>query len=223
MGVQLKSQRKFKRNGTKWRSDTRLTVEQQQQVKENLPLVRMLARRLALKMAKSRSHREMLFEDFYSIGVEALCYAVDRFNPNAGYTFSTYAGTVINSDIQKNFAKDISKGITLKNDFRLKPKELIGAVLSLDQKIYTDENDVSLADAIPDPSSVTVNANNEDKLFIEQVLTCLTLREKQVFDLYYFEGLKRAQVGRHLGLRDSNVARILQRAKVKILARFTNL
>ena len=104
-----------------WKEDTcnvqnEENEERKRMVEENIGLIHMVLKRF--------SGRGYEMEDLFQIGAIGLMKAVERFDPNLGYTFSTYAVPVIIGEIRRFLRDDglvhISRKI--KDDLRLVTK-----------------------------------------------------------------------------------------------------
>lgn len=104
-----------------WKEDTcnvqnEENEERKRMVEENIGLIHMVLKRFA--------GRGYEMEELFQIGAIGLMKAVERFDPNLGYTFSTYAVPVIIGEIRRFLRDDglvhISRKI--KDDLRLVAK-----------------------------------------------------------------------------------------------------
>ncbi len=92
-----------------------------------------------------------------------------------------------------------------------------GAVLvSLDEsRSGEDQEPSTLADHLPDPNAVDVEARLEDeqsRLVILRTLDQLPEQERLVVSLYYYERMTLNEIGRALGISESRVSQVHSRA-----------
>ena len=80
------------------KADDVMTPEQEQMVLDNMRLVHYFARKLAPRLADGNSYD---YEDLVGEGQVALIKAVERFDPDKGFKFSTFAGTTIDGAMRR--------------------------------------------------------------------------------------------------------------------------
>ena len=120
----------------------KLNREQQAMVEANMPLV-------GFAINKYMKSAPMEYEDMVSVGYISLCKAVQKYNPNSGTKFSTYAVMTIVRGIQRDMLP-----------LRRKKRGAGYVTLSYD-KILEDVNERSVRELIlgyePDFSNEVVN------------------------------------------------------------------
>jgi RNA polymerase sigma factor (sigma-70 family) len=59
------------------------------------------------------------------------------------------------------------------------------------------------------------------KQLVQQGMGCLDARQRIVVELYYWQGLTTAEIGKEIGLKEGHVQVTLHRARQKMKARLT--
>jgi RNA polymerase sigma factor for flagellar operon FliA len=155
-------------------------------------------------------------QDFFQFGIEGLSEAIDRFDPNYGTKFETYAiqrirGKIID-EIRKLQIKprvnsygdtEYIKNVSLSH-------EVEGAeVYSLNETIPSDVE-------LPDESL----QKKEQKEILINAIGALEERDRQLIALYYYENLNYKEIAELLGITVSRVSqvhsRILKELKEKL-------
>lgn len=158
-------------------------------------------------------------QDFFQFGIEGLSEAIDRFDPNYGTKFETYAiqrirGKIID-EIRKLQIKprvnsygdtEYIKNVSLSH-------EVEGAeVYSLNETIPSDVE-------LPDESL----QKKEQKEILINAIEALEERDRQLIALYYYENLNYKEIAELLGITVSRVSqvhsRILKELKEKLQGR----
>ncbi len=196
-----------------------------QTVTENLGLVHLCARRF--------SGRGLEYDDLYQAGCLGLVKAAQRFEPERGLRFSTYAVPVILGEIRRLFrdggAMRVSRGL----------RELAARVLKLSQAMIEKEGRAPTIDelaqalevpperaalalgALRQPVSLTAGPEGEqvevpidppeegltERLSLRQQLERLEPRDRQLLELRYFQGLTQGRTGAELGMTQVQVSR----------------
>lgn len=154
-------------------------------------------------------------DDLLQIGIEGLIKAVDSFDYQKGYAFTSYASRVISNELNMKFRK----------------MKYLKMIISLDQLIdSTDEdNTLTFDEVIKDPNSdfeadimhMTVLS------LLESALDCLTEKQRNViidyFGLYDHEALRQERTGKKYGHSGSYICRIkqiaLKKMKINLLSK----
>jgi RNA polymerase sigma factor for flagellar operon FliA len=200
-----------------------------EQIKKYLPMVRAIARRISTKLPR---HYDI--EDLVSDGVMGLMAASDRFDPERGVKFETFATYYIKGAILDN----LPKLPTIQN--KHKPVEVESSedgedelqsdavalqskvtqitysyILSLDapQGSGDDGEDFNLLKQLGKSDTVQHEMELEElqqtlRLAIEQ----LPIQERTTLRYYYFHHMSFSEIGQKLGLSESWVSRIHRRA-----------
>lgn len=191
-------------------------------VKRYMPLVRSIARRLSMKLPK---HYD--FNDLVSDGVVGLLLAIERFDPERGVKFETFATYYIKGSILDNLPKlpKVPKRDTSyksveevesdsANLFKKVTKTAYSYILSLDAPAGSDGSE-----SFTLLSQLGQGDNVERDIEFEQLQKTLTWvieqlphQERTTLKLYYFQKLPFNEIGRRLGLSESWVSRIHKRA-----------
>ena len=201
-----------------------------EQIKKYLPMVRSIARRISTKLPR---HYDM--EDLISDGIMGLMAAADRFDPDRGVKFETFATYYIKGAILDN----LPKLPTIPNK-QQKPAEdevihnedeeiqtdavaltnkvtqiTYSYILSLDapQGSSDDGEDFNLLKQLGKSDTVQHEMELEElqgilRLAIEQ----LPVQERTTLRYYYFHHMSFSEIGQKLGLSESWVSRIHRRA-----------
>jgi RNA polymerase sigma factor FliA len=157
--------------------------------------------------------------DYFQYGIEGLNEAVDRFDPEYGTKFETYA-------IQRIRGKIIDELRKLQNKFKT------GTGENATQSFYTyvsinkspdEEEGFTLGELIPneDDSVSTSVEKDEMKEFLMDAIKELNERDRLIITLYYFENLNYKEIGELMNITVSRVSqihsRVIKELKSKLL------
>ncbi len=149
--------------------------------------------------------------DFFQFGVEGLSEAIDRFDPDYGTKFETYAiqrirGKIIDElrKIQTNPKKNNSDP---EHEFKY-------STISLNQT--NGEDGGSLADIIPGDSIDPCQSaeKSEARELLLEAIKALDEKKRLVITLYYYENLNYEEIAKVLGITVSRVSQIHSRVIV---------
>jgi RNA polymerase sigma factor for flagellar operon FliA len=142
--------------------------------------------------------------DYFQFGIEGLNEAIDRFDPDYGTKFETYAILRIRGKIIDQLRK-INPMVT-SGDNELLPLSNI----SLSKTFDDDQNSLSLNETIPDDISLPdeVLDKTETKEILVKALEKLNERDRLVITLYYFEELNFKEIAETLDLSIGRVSQI---------------
>ncbi|MEB3283809.1 MAG: sigma-70 family RNA polymerase sigma factor [Candidatus Sericytochromatia bacterium] len=201
-----------------------------EQLKKYLPMVRSIARRISTKLPR---HYEV--EDLVSDGVMGLMAAAERFDPERGVKFETFATYYIKGAILDNLPKlptiqnkqpkpaEVEPGTNEDEEVQSDAVALTSKVtqitysyiLSLDapQGSGEDGEDFNLLKQLGKSDTVQHEMELEElqqilRLAIEQ----LPIQERTTLRYYYFHHMSFSEIGQKLGLSESWVSRIHRRA-----------
>lgn len=139
-------------------------------------------------------------DDIVQTGIIGLIRAVDSYNPDRGYAFSTYAAKCIRNTLNMLWRK----------------YKYTKIILSLDELLESDSDDgynLTLVDAIEDPrSNFTQDIENQCIVtLLDQYLDDLPDRSKVIFCMLYglrgYEQHKQREVAKMLNCTTSNISR----------------
>ncbi len=189
---------------------------------------------LAIAFARryARSGRD---EDLEQIALEALVTSIDRFEPERGLRFSTYAARVIDGRLKQHFRDD---GWDLR--VPRSTKQLVVAVRSATDELtmslgrspspaeLAEHLDVSVDDLVlaldaanahradtfdDDPTSSEERWDLVDTgIIVPELLDRLPENERTVVALRFFGELSQAQIAERIGVSQMQVSRLLRRA-----------
>lgn len=193
-------------------------------IESNLPLVHKLANRFR--------GRGVEYEELYSAGCVGLIKACDRFEPERGLCFSTYAVPVILGEIRRLFRDGgsvrISRGLKELSVRAARAREQLSANgeprlsdIAAALGVSPEDAAEALCAAIPPVSldhggsegeELTVPCESgEDKLIdrlaLRQCLSNLTGTDRDIVVLRYFRGMTQSETARLLGLTQVMVSR----------------
>src|SRR5262245_886620 len=198
-----------------------------------LALAEVIAKRIA------RSAGWANWEDLRQDGVIGLIKAVRRFDPHRGVEFRVFAKRYIRGEIfdSSELTRDLARRQQeIHRKVRLAEQVLTStlqrnptieevaeeAELTIEQiRNAIDAMDVAFAGELPANYQSPAfegfeDANQEMKILIEDALSRLSEREQSIVIYYYWEGASHDEIARRLRLTASNVAKIRQRAIVKL-------
>lgn len=203
-----------------------ITEKRNELVEKNLGLVHSCANRFRGRGAE--------YDDLFQAGCVGLIKAADNFDPERGFSFSTYAVPVILGEIKRIFRDggSVKIGRTLKEKSRLaaKTKEELAVKLGreptvseLSEKLGTEPSETALfLNASLPLLSLEPTEENEagieipvcspedeisDFLALRQVLLQLDERDRKMIELRYYKGLTQTVTARELGMTQVQVSR----------------
>lgn len=157
--------------------------------------------------------------DYFQYGIEGLNEAIDRFDPDYGTKFETYAIQRIRGKIIDELRKLQSK---FKNDMNESSIESFYTNVSLSRS-GEDEDGYTLEETIANDSesvSVTVEKNEMKNILMNEIKG-LNERDRLLLSLYYFENLNYKEIADLMKITVSRVSqvhsRILKNLKSKLL------
>jgi RNA polymerase sigma-B factor len=193
-------------------------------IEEHLPLVSSLARRYV--------RRGEPFEDLVQAGTVGLIKAVDRFDPDRGVAFSTYAVPVIEGEIRHHL-RDAGSLVRVP-----RPVSELGARLGraesdltarLGRAPSTDDlagamggpvaavDDALSARAAGRPETLPAEveddgadlATSEARMLLRRGWKDLGERERRILELRFFGDLTQGQIAKEVGLSQAHVSRLI--------------
>ncbi len=200
--------------------------ERNRLVESNLGLVHSCANRFRGRGAE--------YDDLFQAGCVGLIKAADNFEPERGFSFSTYAVPVILGEIKRIFRDggSVKIGRAIKEKSRLvsKKKEELSVSLGREPTV-TELSD--LLGTEPAETAMLINASlpvlsleptedNEsgieipvlspedeisDLLALRQVVSALDERDKEIIKLRYYKGLTQTVTANKLGMTQVQVSR----------------
>lgn len=195
-------------------------------INQNYGLVHALANRFRGKGLE--------YDDLFQAGCMGLIKAVDGFDENRGFAFSTYAVPVILGEIKKLFrdggAVKVSRSIKEKGmkAQRIREKFLREhmrepTISELSEQLGLDFNETAeVLTASQPPLSLTydnedgsgeidVAVNNEDEMFdrisLYEVLDKLPEQDREIVKLRYFKGFTQSKTAKILGVSQVQISR----------------
>ncbi len=146
-------------------------------------------------------------QDFFQFGIEGLSEAIDRFDPNYGTKFETYAIQRIRGKIIDEIRKLQTKPFV--NSFG--ETEYVKNI-SLTHEIegsenYTLNETIAADEELPDE---TLHKKEQKEILIKAIEE-LDERDRQLIALYYYENLSYKEIGELLGITVSRVSQVHSR------------
>jgi RNA polymerase sigma factor FliA len=153
----------------------------------------------------SRFPRPVVVEDkdYYQFGIEGLFEAIDKFDPDYGTKFETYAIPRIKGKIIDEIRK---LQIKPRSD---SPNEVKYVNVSLNEEIPGDEG-FPLYETLPSDSKTPseILDKNEEKQILLEALKRLNERDRLLLTLYYYENLNYQEISEVLNISVSRVSQI---------------
>ncbi len=156
--------------------------------------------------------------DYFQFGVEGLSEAIDRFDPDYGTKFETYAIQRIRGKIIDELRK-----------LQIKPRpataekhlQTVYSNVSLTSPV-DDEDGYLLYEILPDETEIPDQTaeKNEAKEFLVEAIKALEERDRLIISLYYYENLNYKEIAKLLNITVSRVSqvhtRIIEMLKTKL-------
>ncbi|MDP4114702.1 MAG: sigma-70 family RNA polymerase sigma factor [Bacteroidota bacterium] len=156
--------------------------------------------------------------DYFQFGIEGLSEAIDRFDPNYGTKFETYAIQRIRGKIIDELRKlQIKPRVTAPD----KKDDVVYSNVSLNHSVDSDEG-FMLYETIPtyEESQDETYEKNELKEILIKAMKELEERDRLILTLYYYENLNYKEIAHTLNITVSRVSqvhsRIIQLLKSKL-------
>jgi RNA polymerase sigma factor (sigma-70 family) len=201
-------------------------------IRFHLPLVDLLAKRLARSTGVN-------WEDLRQDGAIGLIKAAAKFDPNRGVPFTAYAkpyirGAMLESSelthslarrqeenyrkvrgVEAELMKTLQRNPTIEEvaeEAKLTVEQIINAI---------DAHNVAFAGELPDiddlqASSMTATPQPERSILLLELLARLSVREREIMQLYYWGDQSHEEIAQRLGLKASNITKIRQRVLKKL-------
>ncbi|MBU2492250.1 MAG: sigma-70 family RNA polymerase sigma factor [Bacteroidetes bacterium] len=143
-------------------------------------------------------------KDFFQFGVEGLSEAIDRFDPDYGTKFETYAIQRIRGKIIDELRKLQIKPRSLNPETDIQYKNV-----SLNYS-YDGEDGYQLHEIIPSDSEQPdeIMQKDEQKEILIRLIKSLEERDRLIISLYYYENLNYKEIADTLGITVSRVSQI---------------
>ncbi|MFO7445034.1 MAG: sigma-70 family RNA polymerase sigma factor [Ignavibacteriaceae bacterium] len=153
--------------------------------------------------------------DYFQFGIEGLSEAIDRFDPDYGTKFETYAIQRIRGKIIDELRKIQIKPRSLSNN----PEDIVYSNVSLNHS-FDDDEGYMLYETIPNDSETPteVTEKNEAKELLVKTIKELGERERMIITLYYYEELSYKEIADVLSITVSRVSQV----HTKIMAQLKN-
>ena len=144
--------------------------------------------------------------DFFQFGVEGLSEAVDRFDPDYGTKFETYAIQRIRGKIIDELRKLQSKPKLIGDEDRQ------AQTVSLN-RTFDGEDGYQLYETLPADveSPADVADKNEEKEILLEAIKKLPERDRLIVSLYYYENLSYKEISEILKITVSRISQIHSR------------
>lgn len=148
--------------------------------------------------------------DYFQYGIEGLNEAIDRFDPDYGTKFETYAIQRIRGKIIDELRKLQSK---YKNNIDESSIESFYSNVSLDRSSVEDEEGYLLGEVIAnEDEAISVSVEKiEMNEYLMKAIKELNERDRLILSLYYFEDLSYKEISELLKITVSRVSQIHSR------------
>lgn len=157
-------------------------------------------------------------KDYFQFGVEGLSEAIDRFDPDYGTKFETYA-------LQRIRGKIIDEIRKVQSKYRINThSNTLATTLSLNKSV-SDEDNYMLYEVIPD-DTIEPDETAEDleaKELLVEALQNLEERDRIIITLYYYEHLNYKEIAQILGITVSRVSQVHSKIIKKLRSKLAHL
>lgn len=163
-----------------------------------------LARKVASEFSK-KANCKYTYDELESQAFLGLVKAANKFEEERGLKFSTYAVPVIRGEIMRMYRDD-----KWYNSKRGCPHE----ILSLNIKMSSEEKQEEILTLLKDDTDYESEA--VDNILIKEIISRLREDEKEIIYLYYYNGLRQAQIAEIIGLTQMSISRKITNALKKM-------
>jgi RNA polymerase sigma-B factor len=203
-------------------------------VESNVGLARSLAGRFA--------HRGEDRDELEQVALVGLLKAVERFEPDRGVQFSTFAVPTIVGELKRHFR---DKGWAVRVPRRVQELylEISATVSRLSQEVGRSPTPAEVAARVDVPVETVLEAleagdlyhlasldepsengytrepaapdefgSLEERLVVEELLATLPARDRLVIELRFFDGLTQSEIAERVGISQMHVSRLLTRS-----------
>ncbi|MCS7052182.1 MAG: sigma-70 family RNA polymerase sigma factor [Ignavibacterium sp.] len=159
--------------------------------------------------------------DFFQFGIEGLSEAIDRFDPDYGTKFETYAIQRIKGKIIDELRKVQSKIKT--NDDLNNSNSQYPQNISMNNQIEDEDGGYQLSEVLPLEQTTQAQEVEEKEMkeLLVKAIKDLNERERLIISLYYYENLNYQEIAELMNITVSRVSqihsRILNNLKSKLL------
>jgi RNA polymerase sigma-B factor len=175
-------------------------------VELHLPLAEYLARRFG--------NRGEPHEDLVQVATIGLIKAIDRFDPERGVAFSTYATPTIVGEIKRHFR---DRGWTIRVPRRL--QEMQAVIEGLESANAYSPLSLDAPDPAGEVGAVIEQLGDTDEALdavvdretVKPLLDQLDARAKKILLLRFFRNMTQSQIADELGISQMHVSRLLSR------------
>ena len=183
----------------------------QQLIVNHLNLVRFLA-------SKFKNRGEPL-EDLVQVGTIGLIKAIDRFDPDRGLEFTTYATPTIMGEIKRHFR---DKGWSVRVPRRLQElsQKVSQATEELTRELQRSPSVEEIANRIGASVDDVLEAmesssqdleSTDDRIVLESAIADFSPREQEIIRMRFLEGMTQVEIAERLGISQVQVSRLLRR------------
>lgn len=158
---------------------------------------------------KTNFNQNEIFDrrDYFQFGIEGLSEAIDRFDPDYGTKFETYAIQRIRGKIYDELRK-----YTPRLEHACESENMSGSTggtLSLNRS-FNDDDGMQLYETIPgdfeEPNQIIEKTELKDKLV--DLIKELNERDRTILSLYYYEELNYQDIAKLLNITVSRVSQL---------------
>lgn len=185
-------------------------------------------------------------EDLEGYGILGLIQALDRFEPEKGVRFETYAlarirGAVLDYlrsldpltrgerqdlrrvlDAWKELEATCGREPTLEDLSKvtgLSPQEITWLVEQGKPTLFLEREEMVTGGEFEAPDPASILENEERLAYLGMLIDALPERERLILSLYYFEGLTLREIGEILSLSEGRVSQILSKILLRLRIR----
>lgn len=166
---------------------------------------------LVNKLTKYFGIKEEAKDDLMQAGFLGLWEAANGYEPR-GNKFISYAFWRVRGAI----IDEMRKLSCFSRAYRKRP-----TMISLDQPLSSGDS-TPLLDSIPDDNQPNIDDSILQREVLEKALKILFGKRRQIFELYYLEGLSYPEIGKQINLSKSRISRIMDDCKEKIARALCN-
>jgi len=185
-------------------------------------------------------------DDLVQVGFIGLIKAIDRYEPQRGVSFTSYAVPTIVGEI-RHYYRDLEQSVPLPrrlHELRQRAAEEVARLTQQLDHIPSDGEVAAALDSTPEDIAAVRNPGplsldddragdgpsltsllpargdelerSEDRATISQILARLSPRERIVLYLRFYQGLSQSEVAERLGISQMHVSRLQHRSLEKI-------